>query len=134
MPPPKGSPATAASTASMQRPTHSRVQSTAPLSPSPSPSLSPSPSHWQTTMFRASALPMLSSILIASLLIELRVRLSTLLPEALDHTFPDHIMSPRANTSASLAWPCLLVSSCSHRPVPSVFLRLRGIKIVACLK
>ena len=33
-------------------------------------------------MFRASALPMLFSILIASLLVELRVRLSTPLPEA----------------------------------------------------
>jgi len=71
---PKGSPTTAASTAPTQRTTHNRVQNIAPSSPPPS--------HIQTAMFRASAPPMLFSIFIASLLVELRARLSTPLPEA----------------------------------------------------
>ena len=71
---PKGSPTTAASTVPMQRTSQNRVQNTAPSFPSPS--------HFQTAMFHASAPPMLFSILIASLLVELRARLSAPLPEA----------------------------------------------------
>jgi hypothetical protein len=70
----------------------------------------PPQSHWQTALFRATAPPILFSILIAGLLVELRARLATPLPPAP----PGFVVSAHADTALQRAliwaesrWPGL---------------------------
>jgi hypothetical protein len=59
----------------------------------------PSHSHWQTPLFHATAPPILFSILIAGLLVELRARLATPLPAAP----PGFTVSAHADTALQRA-------------------------------
>jgi hypothetical protein len=93
-----------------QRRPPTKLTSTAPAPAQRATRAVPPQSHWRTALFRATAPPILFSILIACLLVELRARLATPLPPAP----PGFAVSARGDTALQRAlmwaesrWPGL---------------------------